>query len=403
MPSPTKPRLIQADCLSGLGQLDVDSADAIVTDPPAGIEFMGEEWDQFKRGRVARYRHRHIEQKPPPSMMQSRLSHPEYGSRVNLQCRRCGRYQFGNDRPHPECAKRGHDWALDYSTRDTFQAFLTAVFTECRRVLKPGGYAFVWAIPRLSHWTATAVENAGLEIRDIVHHHYGTGMPKGRDVAKTMAGPEATRWRDWSTTLKPATEHWILARLPLAELTVGRNLTRFGVGALNIGATRTPRADAPEGVVGRWPSNLVLSHAPACVTSSGNTICVPSCPVALLDRQCEGAGKTRPAGRRVSTFFYICKASTAERNLGLNEGQNLHPTVKPLALMQRLCRLITPPGGVILDPFMGSGTTGIAAMRENFGFVGIERDPAYYRLASTRIRSLTVTQARAERQVKEAA
>lgn len=371
------PRLVRADCLAALAELADDSVDAIVTDPPAGLEFMGDELSKFATGRVAGYRHEHLEQRHRPSHMGSRLPHPVYGSQVNLQCRRCNRYRFGNDHRNPTCDQRGHDWALDHSTRDSFQAFITAVFEECRRVLKPGGYALVWAFPRVSHWTAGAVENAGLEIRDIVHHHYGTGMPKGRDVSKIMEGPAAQAWRDWSTTLKPATEHWILARRPPSELTVARNLTRHGVGALNIGGARIPREDA--GQLGRWPGNLVLSHGAGCDGSG----CAPGCPVSLLNSEAAGAGLTGdPPG--ASSFFYVAKPATSERNLGLGGLSNLHPTVKPLALMRHLCRLITPPGGCVLDPFMGSGTTALAAIQEGFAFIGIERDPAYFGLAQQR-------------------
>src|SRR5437016_1628832 len=112
--------LVNADCLAALKGIEDDSIDAVVTDPPAGLEFMGGEWETFKRGRVAGYRHQRVEDRVPPSHMAGRIPHPVYGSQVNLRCRRCGRYRFGNDHPHPVCQRKGHDWELDHSTRDTF-------------------------------------------------------------------------------------------------------------------------------------------------------------------------------------------------------------------------------------------------------------------------------------------
>lgn len=207
---------------------------------------------------------------------------------------------------------------------------------------------------------------------------------------------------------------------------------------------------------GRWPANFVLSHADGCDEAEGFTVCRDGCPVAELDRQ-SGRTKSMPPekgrkGKRpggfanvgadcgdpapngpqygdaggASRFFYVAKPSARERDLGCEDmpertgGQltdrvdgsaglsspragagrrgnrrNVHPTVKPIALMQWLCRLITPPGGVVLDPFCGSGTTGIAAVREGFSFIGIEQSPEYAEIAKARIlRALSDTEKR---------
>lgn len=307
------------DAAEVLPDLPAATVDAIVTDPPAGIRFRGMRWDTFR----------------------------------------------------PARPRAGEEEQVD-PARQAFIDFLNPVTRECLRVLKPGGHMLAWAIPRTSHWTATAIENAGFEVRDVITHHFGTGFPKTRLLARP--------WRGWSTALKPASEHWILARKPL-EGDLRQNLRTHGTGALNIAACRIVR-----GRLSRWPADLVLSHHPDC-----GKRCVPGCPVAELDEQ----SGSQPGA---STFFYVAKPSPRERNLGLPNapdtarrrrherllfwsvplpGANNHPTVKSVTLMRYLCRLVTPPGGLVVDPFMGSGSTGVAAIREEFSFLGIERDAGY--------------------------
>ena len=170
--------------------------------------------------------------------------------------------------------------------------------------------------------------------------------------------------------------------------TTTRNLEAWGTGALNIDAARVTSPETPAGF---WPANVTLSHAPAC----SETACAPDCPVSLID-----------GGRAVSSpsrLFFCAKTSRREREAGceqlparpvkLYNGHhhpprvvaNLHPTVKPIALMRWLVRLITPPDGLVLDPFAGSGTTGIAAVMEDRMFLGIEREAAYVDIACARL------------------
>ena len=225
------------------------------------------------------------------------------------------------------------------------------------------------------------------------------------------------------TALKPATELIAVARKPLSEPTVAANVLRWGTGALNVDACRigfASTADEQESkgknkhaeygtvasnkvygdytmvpaknytAAGRWPANVVLSHSLFCTDDA----CDPSCAVALLDAQSgERPGGSRPARRGgigyhggngtndgqtirydsggASRFYYVAKASRKERR------GSSHPTVKPVALMRYLIRLVTPPGGTILDPFAGSGTTGEAALLEGFAAVLIEREAEY--------------------------
>jgi site-specific DNA-methyltransferase (adenine-specific) len=347
---------------------------------------------------------------------------------------------------------------------------------ELLRVTKPGGHMLCWALPRTQHWTATAVENAGWDVRDVLMHIFGSGFPKSTSVPiridKSLGAmghrgtahhghatgevangrenlnaphampehkgitPEAKQWAGWGTALKPSHEAWILARKPLAG-TVAANVLEYGTGALNIDGCRVgttemlgrtnngreqydpssfcmatedrQRFDRSDHAGGRWPPHLLLSHAADC----GET-CADGCPVAEMDAQ-SGVGVSRMAARGGSSpnpmswgdaradgdtlaghndtggasrffpvFRYVAKPSTAEKSAGLH-GRNEHATVKSIELMRWLVRLITPRGGLVLDCFMGSGTTGIAAVLEGARFVGIEQRPAMVEVARQRI------------------
>jgi hypothetical protein len=478
--------LYLGDCLSVMKTMPDNSIDAFVEDPPSGIAFMNMHWDKDKGG------------------------------------------------------------------RDRWIEWLTEIMQEQLRIAKPGAHMFCWALPRTSHWTTTAIEDAGWEIRDVVTHLFGSGFPKSMDVGKAIdkaAGAEreiigpnpnwrraqenyhwaggdtpthqiisqtvtapatdaARQWDGWGTALKPAAEHWILARKPLSEPTVAANVLKWGCGALNIDAARIgseslayrsrgakglvdqhfahgdrpyhaglPNRQEPETVVnGRWPTNVVLSHVEGpdgCEevgarkvkyaggkpnTDEGHTHtygwakgginkkgsipadadgmetvsawrCVPGCPVAELDRQSgvRRSGELRSTPRKgndgwgmssgtheadtgtASRFFFVAKPSRAERERGLaamarqrvNDGRdtpidnpyqrgeterlNVHPTVKSTALMRHLLTLVVPPGGIVLDPFTGSGSTGVAAAELGMQFIGIEQHEPYYRIALARI------------------
>lgn len=246
---------------------------------------------------------------------------------------------------------------------------------ECRRVLKPGGYLVAFGAPRTFHRLASGIEDAGLEIRDVLVWLHPPGMPKSRRMTGGLG-----------SALKPAYEPIILARVPPVG-TLADNLAAYGTGAMDIQAAAVCRPGEPD----RWPTNVVLSHHAACADAR----CADDCPAGLLDAQ-------RP-DRRPSRFFYCPKASTAEREAGCGQlpeqflqiyndsarcgrqARNIHPTVKPIALMRWLVRLTCPPGGMVLDPFTGSGTTGAAVMSEDRRFLGIEREGAYVDLACARI------------------
>ena len=417
-----KSALINGDSLEILKKLPANSFDSMVTDPPAGIAFMGKKWDKDKGG------------------------------------------------------------------RDKWIAWLESIMTEAFRTLKPGAHILVWAMPRTSHWTATAIENAEFEIRDVVTHIFGSGFPKSQNISKAIdksagvkptvigiakgmgkqnpewngtaqgraenslkpeydltvaTSQDAKQWEGWGTALKPASEHWILARKPLSEKTIAANVLEHGTGGINIDASRITTTDNLNGGAyaenlhragrsslpgdtrkgasagmfqpgntaafsfvqpkGRFPANLILSHKPDCKPKE----CEDGCPVAALDEQSgtlkSGAmdsiakgdqyntyGKmyerrvTNPASEGgASRFFYCAKASKKEKTLNKTI-KNAHPTVKSLTLMKYLINLITPPGGTVLDPFMGSGTTGQAALEDDFGFVGIELEADSFEICMAR-------------------
>ena len=283
-------------------------------------------------------------------------------------------------------------------------AFDSTAWRECLRVLKPGGHLLAFGGTRSYHKMACAIEDAGFEIRDSLMWLYGTGFPKSLNIGDGRG-----------SALKPAYEPIILARKPLNG-TLRQNVERWGTGVLNIDACRVKYRDEADrasahpgrctskrrGIAavpdagsnseriefayeqkGRWPANVLLDEVVA----------------GELDAQTDIG---------VSRFFYVAKASRAEREAGCEslatirrtdgrveehdtphlrttQRRNFHPCVKPIALMRHLCRLVTPPNGVVLDPFAGSGTTGCAAMLENLRFVGIEQNAEYAHIAKVRI------------------
>jgi DNA modification methylase len=455
------------DCVKAMAAMPEASIDAIVTDPPYGLGFMGKEWDTIgDTGRGARVRSERAAEVTPTGNGHSTSAGPYLAAGVD-SLRSAGR---------------------------PYQAWCEAWAREALRVLRPGGHLLAFGGTRTSHRLACAIEDAGFEIRDCLAWMYGQGFPKSLDVSKAITGhlvaggssrtqnrraamgddyvpndgagkgparttitqtvappdvqavaAEAKPWQGWGTSLKPAHEPIVLARKPLSG-TVAANVLEHGTGALNIdgcridgrerteyglaGATRTrgvtygepSRSASFDSSAGRWPANVVLderaaamldertSHLQMGVTVNRNRDPESIKPASVYgafrngDRSDVSYGDSGGASR----FYYCAKASTRERTAGLVEGLprcrnarkryqqdaagrwapragNRHPTVKPMDLMRWLVRLVTPPGGVVLDPFAGSGTTGAAAMQEGFSFVGIERDPAYVPIARARI------------------
>jgi len=341
--------ILNLDCRHGLAMLPDNSVDAIVCDPPYGLRFMGKKWDY--------------------------------------------------DVPPVE------------------------IWADCLRVLKPGGYLLAFAGTRTQHRMAVRIEDAGFEIRDMIAWVYGSGYPKHR------------------SSLKPALEPITMARKPAERATL-LNIDACRVASHDGASTaRNPsmvmdtptecgRGLAMGGAgsnLGRYPANLIHDGSDEVLAlfpdSAGSGGSVPNVKISGYGDGAVGTGSAEYLGGErtkvdcgtgsAARFFYCAKASKRDRNEGLEEfdevvrqtvatsglskhsdgsprnmaptSKNPHPTVKPTELMRYLCRLVTPPGGLIVDPFAGSGSTGKAAILEGFQFLGFELDPQYTAIANARV------------------
>jgi len=242
-----------------------------------------------------------------------------------------------------------------------------AIWEQCLRVLKPGGHLLAFAGTRTQHRMACRIEDAGFEIRDMIAWVYGSGFPKSHNLEGDHKG--------WGTALKPALEPITMARKPFSS-TVAANVIQYGTGAINVDGCR----------VGTETIITAEKKKGSSFTSVGNSAGFNGCnasehvgrwPANIIHDGSNEAALSLKSGAR---FFYTAKAGKVDR-----ESENNHPTVKPTMLMAYLCRLITQPGGTILDPFMGSGSTGKAATINGFRFIGIERDPEYHKISEARI------------------
>lgn len=421
--------LIYGDCLEKMKDIPSESVDSIVTDPPYELGFMGKSWDNT-------------------------------GIANNVE-----------------------------------------MWSECLRVLKPGGHLLAFSGTRTYHRMASAIEDAGFEVRDMIEWVYGSGFPKSLNIGKAVdklqgnerkelgmvrrTGKESgtygamkgnnmetkgtSEWEGWGTALKPAHEPICMARKPLAEKTVAENVLRYGTGGINIDESRVDVADSEkvkqEGHIrkgnvvgdsrtsvaagqfgdgafvagtdltnGRFPANLIHDNSEEvreCFpeTKSGrfkeareersgdslnswknNSLGGGDAP--------DNYGDSGNASRFFKSIVYQAKASKSERNKGcegleenftteqnkwtendyrkgdgektVSPTKNNHPTVKPIALMEYLIKMVTPKGGVVLDPFMGSGSTGVACKQLDRNFIGIEKDREYFEIAKNRIESIAV-------------
>ena len=302
-------QLYKGDCLEKLGELQCACVDAIITDPPYGLSFMGKKWD--------------------------------------------------------------------------YEVPSIDIWKECLRVLKPGGHLLSFSSARTYHRMACNVEDAGFEIRDQIMWVYGSGFPKGK------------------SQLKPSHEPIVMARkggnkqeLRIDDCRVG-NEKRFNLAAGNDkhgNAYNMSKTGMPENVegrecIGRWPANLIHDGSEEVVNLFPEVKGIVGSK-AKGNMQFLGTKKGSQSGNRggeidfgsAARFFYCAKASNSDRGKGNN-----HPTVKPIDLMRYLIRLVCPVGSVVLDPFMGSGTTGKAALEEGMEFIGIEQSEEYIDISKKRL------------------
>ncbi len=418
--------LQNGDCLDEMRDLADGCVDSIVTDPPYGLAFMGAKWDNFggkscgndsieeRKRKAKEYRETH---KGCGNYPNSHSSSPSRDEMANFQSAMTPIFAealrvakpgahllaFGGTRTYHRlaCAIEDAGWEI----RDCIMWVYGSGFPKSMDVSKAIDKAMGAERTEVIGYSNTNDKRGGA----LMETH---GKPR-IDVAITApATPAAASWNGWGTCLKPAVEPIVVARKPL-EGTVAANVLKYGTGAINIDGCRVPTEDVIEtkgnrdsakvygkynGMTPRQSEGQKLGRFPANLIHDGSEEVLALFPdtgksgVAVRHNSggCTfGGNSKKPPMNDMSysdsgsaaRFFYCAKASRSERGEG-----NVHPTVKPVALMRYLVRLVTRKGGIVLDPFMGSGTTGVAAIQEGMNFIGIEKDPHYYEIASERIR-----------------
>lgn len=362
--------LYNGDCLEKMREMSECSVDSIVTDPPYGLSFMGKKWDY--------------------------------------------------DVPSVE------------------------IWKEALRVLKPGGHLLSFGGTRTYHRMVINIEDAGFEIRDQIMWIYGSGFPKSHNMPGGLGTALKPANEPICLARKPISEKTVASNV-LKHGTGAMNIDESRVGTETIKHSQDKKSfqkwkeldgrqkkevenTGPTFHQGRWPANVIFDEEAGKIldqqsgelgkSKGGNSKNVSNKVYGKyqdeLDKKPCGFGDSGGASR----FFYCAKTSNSERNAGLEEfpekqasglpmrsrdgerggkgidgsetdrtskKKNHHPTVKPIKLMTYLIRLITPPNGIVLDPFMGSGSTGIAAAADGFKFIGIEKEEEYFKISQKRI------------------
>jgi len=396
--------IITGDCLEVMKTLDASSIDAIVTDPPYGLSFMGKDWDKGVPGE-AFWREALRVAKPGCHLLAAGGTRTFHRLTVAIEdagweIRDCVMWVYGSGFPKSHNIGKAIDKAVG-AEREVVGKREHPTLKDKSRVDRQGRLPNHGSNDFADEWDITA-----------------------------PATPEAAQWDGWGTALKPAWEPFILARKPLNG-TVANNVLRHGCGGLNVdgckvgtetrvtfqtgttGAGRMRACNLVDRGDGKTPDGRCLETALKYVAKSKNgqpKVVSGRWPANVIH---DGSDTVDFMGKS-ARFFYTAKASRSEREAGLDgmeernrledvgdkwttvdrregrkcntKARNHHPTVKPTALMQYLCKLITPPDGTILDPFCGSGSTGVAAIREGFNFIGIELNPEYAEIAKRRIK-----------------
>ncbi len=381
--------LYNGDCLEIMRTMPDNSIDSIVTDPPYGLSFMGKKWDYDV---------------PSVEIWAECLRVLKPGGHL---------LAFAGTRTQHRMAVRIED--AGFEIRDMIAWVYGSGFPKSLDVSKAIDKA-AGAERDVIGVREDFAKRMSLSKRPGTANVGGYVNPQAAGEITAPATDDARQWHGWGTALKPALEPITVARKPLIG-TVVANVLEHGTGALNIDGCRVATNESLKGggspimrydgqndrpcwgegytrnategnVLGRWPANLIHDGSDEVVAGFPQSQVSGSAKNGKRsDATPEGIFGKRPQGQlhndygSAARFFYCAKASKKDRGEG-----NAHPTVKPTDLMAYLCRLVTPPGGVVLDPFMGSGSTGKAAQREGFRFIGIEREPAYMEIASSRIR-----------------
>jgi site-specific DNA-methyltransferase (adenine-specific) len=444
-------RIVNADCVEVMKQLPDNSVDAIITDGPYAIGFMGEEWDEMDKEQFG------IAGKEG-----------ENDLKVKKNFKILPRYGENNK---------------------AFQEFSCRWGREAIRILKPGGHCLSFCGTRTFHRMVCGLEDAGFEVRNAICWIYGSGFPKnlnvGKAIEKKIAKGEniikTEEMKCLGTGLKPAFEFVSMLRKPISEKTIVENILKWGTGGINIDGGRVGNSGYTNGgqnksiafgenmekqprcsgIKGRFPSNLVLEclcdeifvgepleskmpgevkggiwkkseGKPAGNTYKGGLIqhTNPECPCAILDRQSgvclsgksNNNAKVGQSGyitpfRRgslisrndvggASRFFYQAKTNRNEkwfycedckdvfRVVNKEEHKDhkiiLHPTQKSETLLEYLVKMVVPKGGIVLDPFAGTGTTCLTAKRLGFNWIGVDKDEIYCKIANKRLENSDV-------------
>jgi site-specific DNA-methyltransferase (adenine-specific) len=396
--------IIQGDCLEQMQSLNDNSVDSIVTDPPYGIKFMAKRWDHNV---------------PDIEIWQEALRVLKPGGHLLCAC---------GTRTQHRMVVNIED--AGFEIRDVVTWMYGSGFPKSLNISK--------AIDKAAGVKPIGIKPASLGMAN---------NPQWNELKNQLIMPETTtddakQWEGWGTALKPACEFFTLARKPISEKTIAENVLKWGTGGINIDDCRVgdneminqsagnkaggnslnmsvkgmPQEVNPTINKGRFPANLIHDGSQEVLDLFPQTKgCQPHKITSNIEKYKGWGSITQKSGEVVgykgegsaARFFYCPKASKKDRDEGLEEfdlkvagglqgrhdgslgkqtfSRNTHPTVKPTALMRYLCRLITPPNGVVLDPYMGSGSTGKAAIREGFGFVGIEIDEDYHEIAKARV------------------
>lgn len=371
------------NCLDVMRTMESNSIDSIVTDPPYGINFMGKKWD-YDVPSVSIWEEALRVLKPGGHMLAFAGTKTQHRMAVNIE-------------------------DAGFEVRDMMAWVYGSGFPKSHNISK--------AIDKAAGAEREAVGVAG---KSGSKRNSMAGDFTGGEYMQTLSSTnEAKEWDGWGTALKPALEPITVARKPLDESTVAGNILKYGTGGLNIDGCRVGRQSGekasgwpqsgskagdntsmsgpnyardpkPDNQDGRFPANLMHDGSEEALSVFGEQARFFYCPKASKSDRNDGLGHLEPKATAASEFRpnHTDKASKGEGGNPYGRWtptQNNHPTVKPTELMRYLCRLITPPGGVVLDPFMGSGSTGKAAVLEGFRFIGIDLDEDYCEIARQRI------------------
>lgn len=381
--------------------------DAVVTDPPYGINFLNKKWD-YDVPTVEFWEEVYRVLKPGGHILVFCGTRTQHRMAVNIEdagfeIRDILSWLYGQGFPHGYNIAKGIEGIIKSGNANTTE------FKDLKGDEKEKGLGY----SRMAYEQGARPD-----------HYCKEGTFKTNVEFET---DEANYWDGWNTALKPACEFITLARKPISERNVPLNVLKWGTGGINIDATRIelngrvvpinklekwsgfgqlerPKYKQEKNEKGLWPSNLIIDEVAK----------------ELIEEQHEGK----------SRFFYVAKASKKEKNMGLDKfkdkiagsleanlgktmqlggaslkgtpkqikpTKNVHPTVKPIKLMEYLVKLIVPHEGICLDPYMGSGTTGIACVNNNVNFIGIERNEEYFEIANARIEYFKIANERISR------